>query len=676
LREAAALAAPAAGLFRQPDYAPPNPFRMSEPELSRTVRLEPKGLNLLAQTLSVLLVLGAICWAADLYREVGIVVYTEQYLASMLALALPLTYMIVPAAGANRRQGPVPWYDLAAALTGFVCAVYTAIRFPALTELTTLRPTDGIVIAAIMLVLLLEGLRRSVGKVLTGVAVCFMLFALVGDKIPGMLQGRPVELEKLVYYLYWDTSGVPGTPMRIITTIVVTFVLFGQVLFKSGGSAFFTDVAMALMGRYRGGPAKISVFASSLFGSISGSVVSNVVTTGVITIPLMKKGGYRPELAGAIEAVASTGGQLMPPVMGAAAFLMAEFLSVPYTEVVIAAIVPSLLYYAALFIEADLEAARHGIKRVDESLIPRLWPVLKAGWFFPLPFAGLVYALFWLNYLPEEAGLVAIIIVVVASIAFGFKGKRMGPRELFDSLRATGFDVIDIFMIGAAAGIVIGVLHLSGLGFGLTLALVQVASGSLLGLLVLAAVVCVVLGMGMPTVGVYVLLATLVAPALVEVGIHPMAAHMFIMYFGMMSMITPPVCIGAFAAASLAGADPMRTGFAAMRFGWIAFVIPFMFVASPTLLMDGEPLRVAADFVAALAGAWLGCIGIVGYFVRPLDPYSRVLVTAAGLCMVTPASGFGFGYGGAINLTGLILGAVLVGREVIIAKRSVPRNPR
>jgi len=647
---------------------------MSEIDQPRTPRLEPRALNFVAQALAVLLVLGALSWAADLYRTVGIVAYTEQYLAAMLAIALPLIFLVVPARGARRRRGAVPWYDLAAAVVGLACAVYTAIRFPALTELTTLRPTDGIVIAAIMLLLLIEGLRRTVGKALTIVAVCFFLFALIGDKVPGMLQGRPVTLEKLVYYLYWDTSGVLGTPMRIITTIVVTFILFGQVLFKSGGSAFFTDVAMALMGRYRGGPAKISIFASSLFGMISGSTVSNVVSVGVVTIPLMKKGGYRAELAGAIEAVASTGGQLMPPVMGAAAFLMAEFLSIPYTEVVIAAIIPSVLYYISLFIQADLEAARNGIKRVDESLIPKVGQVLKAGWFFPLPFAALVYALFWLNYLPEEAGLVAIVAVVAASVAFGFKGKRMGLGELFDSLRSTGFDVLDIFMIGAAAGIVIGVLNISGLGFGLTLALVQVASGSMLSLLLLAAIVCIVLGMGMPTVGVYVLLATLVVPALVQVGIHPIAAHMFIMYLGMMSMITPPVCIGAFAAASLAGSEPMRTGFTAMRFGWIAFIIPFMFVASPTLLMQGDPLRIVFDFVAAMAGTWLGCVGIVGYFLRPIDPVSRVLIAIAGLCLVTPASGFGYGYGGVINLTGLVVGLALIGRELIVARRPLARG--
>ncbi|MHA1109434.1 MAG: TRAP transporter permease, partial [Alphaproteobacteria bacterium] len=407
------------------------------------------------------------------------------------------------------------------------------------------------------------------------------------------LQGRPVTFEKLVYYLAWDTSAVLGTPMRIVTTIVIAFLLFGQVLFKSGGSAFFTDIAMVLMGRYRGGPAKISVFASALFGSISGSVVSNVVTTGVITIPLMRNGGYRAHLAGAIEAVASTGGQLMPPIMGAAAFLMAEFLQITYAEVVIAAIIPAVLYYVALFVQADLEAARSGITAIEKDRIPAAAPVLKAGWFFPLPFVVLIAALFWLNYLPETSALLAAAVIVVSAMALGYRGRRLGVLDLIDALRATGIGVLDIVMIGAAAGMVIGCISISGLGFALTQALVLIAGGNLILLLVMAAVVCIILGMGMPTVGVYVLLAALVAPALVEVGILPIAAHMFILYFGMMSMITPPVAIGAYAAATLTGADPLRTGFAAMRFGWLAFVIPFLFVASPTLLMEGSAFAVS-----------------------------------------------------------------------------------
>jgi TRAP transporter 4TM/12TM fusion protein len=601
--------------------------------------------------------------AWDLDRAIGLVLYTEQFLSIMLCIALPLVYLAVPAGKGRERKGKIPWYDGVAAFLGFSVSIYATFRFPYLSELTTARPLEGIIAGTVMLLLLIEGLRRTVGYVLVIVVIAFFIFGLVGHLIPGMLQGRYVSLEKLVYYLSWDSSGVLGIPMRIVTSIVVAFVFFGQVLFKSGGSSFFTDIATVLMGRFRGGPAKVSVFASSLFGSISGSTVSNVVTTGVITIPLMRKGGYRAHLAGAIEAVASTGGQLMPPVMGAAAFLMAEFLSVPYTEVVLAALIPAILYYVALFLEADLEAARSGITRVDPSEIPAAGPVLKSGWFFPLPFVVLIFALFWLNDLPEKAALRAAAVIIIASMILGYKGKRMTFSVLFDAVRAAGLGVLDIIMIGAAAGMVIGILYISGLSFGLTLALVQTASGNLILLLVLAAIVCIVLGMGMPTIGVYVLLATLVAPALVEVGITPIAAHLFILYFGMMSMITPPVAIGAFAAASLTGADPMRTGYAAMRFGWLAFVIPFMFIASPTLLMTGNPLLIILDLLTALIGTCLVCMAIVGYFVRPIGLLGRLLFAAAGLALISPTTGFKISLW--LNFIGFIVAILIIGREML-----------
>ncbi|MFC1892196.1 TRAP transporter permease [Thermodesulfobacteriota bacterium] len=500
--------------------------------------------NIIITFLAILLTLGAIVRALDLDRAAGLVLYTEQYLSIMLAIALPLLYLAVPAGKQRRRTGNIPWFDCIAAVMGFSAAVYTAIRYPVLAELSTMRPADGIIVGAIMLVLLIEGLRRTCGLVLPILVLFFFVLALVGDHIPGMLQGSKVPPSKLVYYLAWDSSGVLGTPMRIVTTIVVAFVLFGQVLFKAGGSGFFTDIATVLMGRFRGGPAKISIFASAIFGSISGSTVSNIVTTGVITIPLMKRGGYSSYLAGAIEAVASTGGQLMPPVMGAAAFLMAEFLAVPYTQVVLAALVPAILYYVALFLEADLEAARKNLAGIDTSKIPAGWPVLKAGWFFPLPFILLVFALFMWNDLPEKAALRAVAVMIVCGVVFGYKRKRLSLSDLIDSMKSTGLGVLEIVMIGAAAGMVIGTLYISGFSFGLTLALVQIASGNLLILLIMAAIVCIILGMGMPTVGVYVLLATMVAPALIESGIQPLAAHLFILYFGMMSMITPPVAIG------------------------------------------------------------------------------------------------------------------------------------
>jgi TRAP transporter 4TM/12TM fusion protein len=402
--------------------------------------------------------------------------------------------------------------------------------------------------------------------------------------------------------------------------------------------------------------------------------VSNIATTGVVTIPLMKKGGYPPHLAGAIEAVASTGGQRMPPVMGAAAFLMAEFLQVPYTQVVLAAIFPAVLYYAALFIGADLEAAKRGITRIDKSLIPSAGPVIKSGWFFSLPFATLIFALFWLNDLPEKAAIRAIVVIIFFSVVFGYKGKRFSFNDLFGSLRSTGLAVLDITMIGAAAGMVIGVLYISGLSFSLTLALVRAAGGNVIILLVASAIVCIILGMGMPTIGVYLLLATLVAPALVEFGLKPMAAHMFIMYYGMMSMITPPVAIGAFAAATLSGADPMRTGWADMRFGWVAFVLPFTFIASPTLLMQGNPFIVLIDFFAALAGVFLVSIGVVGYLFRRVSLWERGAFVLSGLALVLPTRAFN----GAIAciLLGFFLAIVLLAREILLKKPAARRYPQ
>ncbi len=640
---------------------------MSLPGSAAAGEARPTARSGLTAALAVLLTCGAIAWAADLPREVGLLLYTEQYLCGMLALALPLVLLSTRAS----KQAPadrVPWYDWAAATAGAAAAGYMAARYPVLAELIALHPLDGLVAGLIVMLLVLEGLRRTAGAVLAVIIAAFLALALFGHLIPGQLAGRKVPWDTLAYYLAWDNSGLLGTPMVVVTTIVTTFVLFGQVLLKSGGSDFFTRVSMALVGRYRGGQAKIAVVASGLFGSISGSAVSNVVTTGVITIPLMRGAGYRAVDAGAIEAVASTGGQLMPPIMGAAAFLMADFLEIAYAQVVAAALVPALLYYAALFIVSDLEAARRGITRVPESDIPEFWPALKAGWIFPIPFAVLIGTLFFLNWSPELAALASAAVMFAAGVAFGYKGRRLRWRDALDALRETGVAVLDIFMIGAAAGIVIGVLNISGLGFGLTLSLVQMGGGNSFVLLLIAAAVCIVLGMGMPTAGVYILLSTLVGPALVEVGFVPIAAHLFILYFGMMSMITPPVAIAAFAAASLSGADPMRTGFAAMRFGWIAYVIPFMFIYSPSLLLQGSAFAAALAAVTAVAGVWLASIGVVGYLVRPLNARERLLFAAAGIALVMPAGAFP----GAIytDIAGFVLGVLLVRRELALRRRA------
>ncbi len=614
-----------------------------------------------SKALAVSVTLGSIAWAADLYRFVGLVIYNEQFLAAMLALALPLVFVVVPGRR-NAERISVPWYDAIAAVTGFAAAGYIAIRYPTLTDEIAYLPTDALIVGSIVIVLVAEGLRRTVGLVLFIVVVAFFIFALFGHLVPGELQGRPISLRRLIVYLTIDPNALLGTPMVVATTIVVAFVLFGNLLAASGGTGFFTDLSVILMGRYRGGSAKIAVTASALFGSISGSAVSNVVSTGVMTIPLMRSNGYPRHSAAAIESVASTGGQMLPPIMGAAAFLMAEFLQTSYSEVIVAALVPALLYYAALLIQADLQAARDGIVRVPPEKIPAAGPVVRAGWVFPIPFGVLIGSLFFLNLSPESSALYACIALVLVGVAFGYKGKKLKPGDGIVVVANTGRAVLDIFMIGAAAGLIIGILNLSGLSFALTFVLVKLGAGNLFLLLVIAAGVCILLGMGMPTVGVYVLLAALVAPALAEVGVRPMAAHLFVLYFGMMSMITPPVAIAAFTAASLAGADPMRTGFAAMRFGWPAYVVPFLFVLGPGLMLDGSLDRVALAVATALGGVWLVSVGAIGFFGRRLDPPTRLLFCVAGLALMVPAGTASWTPWS--DAAGLVLGLGLIAQEI------------
>jgi len=625
-------------------------------------------MRILLSTLAVALTCGVIALSADLFRRVGLSLYTEQYLAALLALAMPLLFLHLPARGGRQgRSGPVPWYDVLAACASFAGAVYIAVRFPALSEMVSRRPWDGLLVAAVIGILFIEGLRRTTGMALAIVTVGFFVLALFGASLPGELAAKSIPLDRLTYYVVWDSSASLGIPLKIVTSVVVIFVLFGHALFKSGGATFFTDISMALMGRYRGGPAKIAVLGSSLFGTISGSVVANVLTTGVVTIPLMRRAGFQPHIAGAVEAVASTGGQLMPPVMGIAAFIMAEFLQVSYASVALAAAIPAILFYTALFIQVDLEAVRNRIPPIEAAKIPRVSAVLRAGWYFAIPFVALIYALFGLNYEPETAGLLATVVTVVLALVLRFGGKRLGIRDLYAMLRETGFSVLDLFMIGAAAGIIIGTLNYSGLGFTLTLAMLRLAGGNLIALLVLSAIASIVLGMGMPTVGVYILLATLIAPGLIEMKIAPMAAHMFIMYYGCLSMITPPVAIGAFAAANLAGADPMRTGYAAMRLGWAVFVVPFLFVFSNTLLMTGDPWLIVVDFVAAVAGVWLVSAGIMAYSVRHLGVLGRVYYGITGLCLLIPLETFGGGRW--VNLAGLCMAIALLFWEQTARRR-------
>jgi len=641
---------------------------VTHPEEGVAVGAAPPLVRGLVAALGAIIALLGLAWAADLYRLAGFNFLAEQFLAAILGLALALVYVAFPPRrGAERRD--LPWYDALLALTGLGTGFYVAWAYPDILSDFFNLPLNGLIASWILYLLVVEGLRRSSGWPLVFIVVFFTAYALVGHLVPGALQTREVELNRMIIYLGVDSSGLFGLVLLVGVTVVIPFVFFGNVLSASGGSGFFNDLSLGLMGRLRGGAAKIAILASSLFGSISGIVVSNILATGIITIPLMKRSGFTPAQAAAIEASASNGGQLMPPVMGAVAFLMADFLQIPYAEVAVAALVPSLLYYAALFIQADLEAAKRGIKALSPAEIPRLGPVLLRGWFFALPFVVLVYAIFSLGREAEVAALWASLVTLGIGALIGYAGRRMGVKALWKCIVDTGVSSVDIIMISAAAGFVIGILQLTGLGFALTLLLIDLGAGNVIALLVISAFLCIFLGMGMPTLGVYVLLAVLVVPGLVEVGVPPLAAHMFILYLGMMSMVTPPVAIGAFFAANLAGAPPMRTGFIAMRFSWTAYIVPFLFVFSPALLLQSESWSETALAIGtAVVGIWLVSAGMVGYALRPVSWPARIAFVVAGAGLLIPPEIGTWALWA--NVAGLVLACATLALEAMRGRRS------
>jgi TRAP transporter 4TM/12TM fusion protein len=394
---------------------------------------------------------------------------------------------------------------------------------------------------------------------------------------------------------------------------------------------------------------------------ISGSAVSNVLAVGIVTIPAMRKSGFSAYKAAAIESVGSTGGQLMPPVMGAAAFIMAEFLQVSYGTVCIAAAIPAVLYYACLFIHVDLDAAKQGIGGVEDETMPSLTEVLMSGWHFLVPIAFLVIALIYPEILlltPEKAAVAATAILIVFSLIFGYRGKRATLKQIAVAVMESGRVSLDIILIGAAAGIMVGVMSISGLAFGMTLQLLALSGNSVFLLLLLIAVLAFVLGIGLPTVSVYILTATLLAPALVKLGVTPMAAHMFVMYNGMLSMITPPVAFAAYAAANIAKTDGWTTGWIACLVGWSTFILPFLFVLTPSLLMDGPSYLIIWNFVRILFALFVGTAAIVGFALTPINLFWRCVYGALSLPIALPPESFSGGY--TINFIGIAAAIALL----------------
>lgn len=606
----------------------------------------------LAKTLGAVMILGGIMFALDVPRSLGLGLYTEQYLSAVLGLALAMVFLIAP-----RFKGALFWIDPCLAATGLVATAYLSISYPVLVNELVYKPIDGLIVALIIGGLTVEAVRRMAGAGLTVIVVAFVLYGLFGHLLPfGM--SRQILWDRLAIYVVMDTNALLGLPLMVTSVVVMAFILMGQLLSRSGGGEFFNDLALALVGRTRGGAAKIAVVSSFLFGSVSGSAVANVAASGVVTLPLMRRAGYKPHLAAAIEALASTGGQLAPPIMGAAAFLMAEFLQVPYGTVVLAAVIPSALFYLAIFFYVDAHAASTGLSLPEDIEIRPLAGVLSDGWQFIMPFVVLLLSLFWLNWRPEMAALSATATLAVLAVVRPYRGRRTGLGVLLKAIPEAGVAMIEIVVISAAAGIVIGVLNLSGLSFSLTLALVAMAEGSLILLLLMAAAVSIVLGMGMPTVGVYVLLASLIGPALTQAGINPIAAHMFLLYFGMLSMVTPPVALASFTAATMAGADGLKTGLQAVRIGWVAYLVPFVMVFEPGLVMQADTATIIWQAIGALAGVWFATGAIYGYLSRPLGVTSRTLLIVTALVAILPLEIAGLGH--SLNLIAIVVGAAIV----------------
>ena len=596
--------------------------------------------------------LAAVLYALDVPRAASLNLYTEQYLAAILAFALALTFLVAP-----RFSGRLRFVDPVLSGVGAAAAGYVAFAYPALVNELVYKPWQGVLISLVIGALTIEAVRRLTGPGLTAIVALFLIYGLLGHLLPlGM--SRQILWDRLSIYVVMDTNGLLGLPLMVTATMVFSFILLGQLLVCSGGSAFFNDLALALVGRTRGGAAKIAVVSSFLFGSVSGSAVANVAASGGVTLPLMRRAGYKPHMAAAIEALASTGGQLAPPIMGAAAFLMAEFLQISFATVVLAAIIPSALYYVAIFFYVDAHAAANGMTLPSDVEVRPLGRVLADGWQFVVPFVILIYGLFGLNWRPELAALGATASLAVLALILPYRGERTRLRALVRALPDAGFAMIEIVVISAAAGMVIGVLNISGLSFALTLQLVAMAEDNLFLLLLVAAVVSIVLGMGMPTVGVYVLLASLIGPALVQAGIEPIAAHMFLLYFGMLSMITPPVALASFTAATMAGAEAMRTGWAAVRMGWVAYLIPFVMVFEPGLVMQAPAADIVWQVAGALAGIWFATGAIYGFLLRPLGAAERGILALLALAAILPVS---IGWGGhAVNVGAITLGLGLV----------------
>jgi TRAP transporter 4TM/12TM fusion protein len=583
--------------------------------------------------LGIVPVVGTV-YVTHIPEYLNVAIYKEQYLSLVLTLLLICSFLTVPATKKASRE-KLPWYDAILVFLSILTGGYVVVLYGEIIPTLGYLMTHRIIFAAIMIILVLEAARRLVGWPIVIIGILLILYAPYAYLLPGVMSARMIPWSRVLTNLYLSPGSLLGIPLGVAGTIVFSFIFFGRLLFSVGGGRFLSELALALMGRYRGGPAKVAIVASSLFGSLSGSASANVAMTGIITIPLMKKIGYRPHVAGAIEAVASTGGLIMPPIMAATAFIMAELLDVPYPTVAIAAFIPAVLYYVAVFAQVHLEAVKEGLKGLPREDIPSLKTVVKQGWFYLIPAVVLLYCLFILYMQPSTSALYAVGTTALVSL-FKKETRKIVIGKAWTILQDTTRGLLEVGIICSIAGLVIGSISLTGLGLSLSDALVTLSGGNVLVLLALAAIGAIILGMGMPVTATYIMLVILIAPALIKLGIEPLAAHLFIMYFGVMSFLTPPVAIAAYVAASIARSEPLQTGFTGVRLGIIAYVVPFVFALSPSLILSGSTGSILLTVTTALLGTLFLSVAFVGYLFDRLSPWKRIWFAVGAFGLIAP----------------------------------------
>ncbi|UQV60249.1 TRAP transporter permease [Corynebacterium propinquum] len=576
---------------------------------------------------------------------------------------LMLCFAMYPAHKKASRQRIAP-YDLVLIVASASTFGYIWLNYRDILDRIVSPNTTDVVFGALLVVLVIEASRRVTGWALPILSLVFLAFALFGQHGPLRFRHRGYEVNDILDFLYLTNEGIFSTAVAVAASYIFLFVLFGAVLQKSGLGQFFNDIALALAGRSRGGPAKVAVISSGFLGSINGSAIANVVTTGAFTIPLMKKVGFKPYFAGGVEASASVGGQILPPIMGASAFIMAETLGMQYTEVAIAALIPAMLYYIGVIMQVHFRAVKDGLSGISSENLPAVKEVLKERGHLLVPLVILVYMLFFSG----QTILFSALLTILATIAIAqVRGNtRMSGKDIIYALADGAKTSVAVSIACACVGIIVGVVTLTGFGVKLANAIVILGEGSLLLSLVLTMIACIILGMGLPSIPAYIITSTMAAPALAELGVEALVAHLFVFYFGLFANITPPVALAGFAAAGLAGDDPMKTSVQAMRLAIAGYFIPFMFVYNPGLLLQDVTWASGALVVGtAIVGVCMLSAAVEGYARTRLPLVVRVLVGVGGLALLLP---------------GLLSDAVGVGILVIglaqqlLAKRSESAN--